>query len=1129
MIGRFWWSSVLTLTAAMCLMVAAPNAAKAADITVDGPNGRIQYDPLATPRRPGLIDPSCGLVVGGFAVASSSCDSQYGREWEGLSATDFFTFQTSVYAAPDPDIAVGPDDILTIVNRQIVRYPNPNAPSGTNANGTASVAYDGNVQGLFSPTSRQFLDGWLGTVALTELCPTTPRSNLSCQIENASVRYDQMQGRFLVLFTVIDTGLVHCNGCVASPSQGTGTIAFRRKASWVLISSRWALGCGGASGVTAINIGSTCTPNTLPATPGIPGNTTFFTTPQPPGTSAAINTGNAGGINTNWVMSYGTPDGSCDSVCLFGNVNSISDLRRGGVFAGARIIDCNNTAVGDSARVCYFPSSARLGLDNDNIVISSSVYNDNIPLPTRGFTLQANGLVPAWEGTRTRVLKKSAVYTGISSTPGCASTMCPGASQLNPQLQGDFYDLFTVATPYTFDALVLRTLPTGIDQSMTGLNYEPEHVRGRSLASYNGNANVGPCDGGSPPVATCNGISTGVPVPVASPGTQPLGTQFSALWGTVDQGFIGAIPQTLLYHRAITYTRTINGTLGTNVGNTPAVVNQPLIVGGIPTLGDIQSHTVPGFISPNSIVQRDKLDQTTQNNDGLPTPWLYVGDDRPHRVISREGHRYIARVGNSSGVGFPAGGLEANRATVIYDIVQKLNPGTAAFEIYNTSWGNGSFYAPMFDTPANVVQYGSISPINVQPFLEKLFVGTVFPALSPMDSRTFSYSSMAGTALAACKGLNPGVGSPLTGNTTSVRAYPALFDIRCGEDAYDTALALRHPVTGAFTPGDFRIDLQPSGFPSQLVPFGIRGGAATDPNNLGLWLYGAYAKGRVSSVNGFGSWGTYVAHYPLTFPLRDPYNNSVGAYSDVPPGHPFFTYIQTAKQTEIDPGSRTAATFGLNDLVLRKTMALWTLRAQMDENAITAYLNSTGGIFCSFADVLCPGVSGPVTNTTGGASAGYWRYIEAMYRRGYTKGCSDSNDGQRRFCPDRTLTRGEMSVFVIRAKMNSVFPTVTSGTFTTALCSPGAFPGTPFLGQPTQVTQVGDQFGLFVGCTQYFSDVPTNHPYFAFIQKMRELRITNGTSFPTTVAPAASNATFSPDNTLTKGELMTFLVRAFFP
>ncbi|HUQ93751.1 MAG TPA: S-layer homology domain-containing protein [Bryobacteraceae bacterium] len=382
----------------------------------------------------------------------------------------------------------------------------------------------------------------------------------------------------------------------------------------------------------------------------------------------------------------------------------------------------------------------------------------------------------------------------------------------------------------------------------------------------------------------------------------------------------------------------------------------------------------------------------------------------------------------------------------------------------------------------------------------------MFPALAPTDPRNFHYGNIAGQALLACKGQEPGVNA-------SVAAFPGLFDIRCGEDAYDTAQAYRHPVTGAFTPADFRIDIQPVNFPQQIVPFGIRGGAATDPNNLGLWLYGAYAKGRLSSINGFGVWGTYLAHYPLTFPIRDPYNNTLASYSDVQPGHPFFIYIQIAKHTEIEPGSRTSSTFNPNGAVARAEMTRWTIRSQMNEAAITAYINSTGGFFCSFADI-CPAAA-PASAVTDTNPSGDWRYVEVMYRRGYTKGCETTNDGQRRFCPARTLTRGEMSVFVIRAKMNSVFPTVASGAFTTTSCQP---PG-------TQAVNVGDQFGLFVGCSPYFSDVPNTHIYYSFIQKMRELRISNGTSYST---PSALG-TYSPDQTLTRGELMTFLVRAFFP
>ncbi|MFN7939809.1 MAG: hypothetical protein U0R19_41160 [Bryobacteraceae bacterium] len=1052
---RLWVPAALAAMCCMSLVLTTPATAQSGPRLVGvGPQGTFDVSAReGNANRPGLIDPNCGLV-GGPAVGSASCDSQSGREWEGLASTDYFTFEPPE-GGPNPDIAVGPDDIVTIINGTIARYPNPNAPSSTNSNGNASVAYNPANTYYFPPTSRQFLDVWLGEVALNELCPTQPRTRATCVIDNGTIRYDQMQGRFVVLFTVVDNGQINCFGCIdslpAPPQQGpivggqggqggqaTGTSADvdvrgavadnTRKASWVLIVSKWATGCQGsiALGSGGSNVGGVCTPNTNPAVAGLVGNTEFFTTPQPPGPNQS--NPNSGGANTNWIVYYGATDGTCESPCSYGNINSISDRRRGQAApAGAVTIDCRNTAVG-GGNVCYLPTSARIGLDNDNIYIVSSVINDNISTSARTW---AN---PATEGTRLRVHKKAGFYTGVSSVPGANSPLLPGAAQAVVQLQGDFYDLWGNSTrPYAFDQTVVQDILNGGQRTVFGLHYEPEHVRGRALATFSGNANVS--------------------------------NAFYAIWGAVDQGYNLATPaQNLLYHRTITYTRMVAGDIGVNTGNIPATVNNTKIQGGIPTLQAYQSHQVPAFTNPNSVSQKDKLVQPNPNNV-LPTPYIYVGDDRPHRVISREGHRYIARVGTQSTFRFDG---TSNYSTVIYDIVQKLSPNVVGKEIYNTAWGNGRFYAPMFDTPANVVQYGAISPINVQPFLEKLFVGTTFPPLAPTDPRTFSYGLISGQSLISCKGQEPGT-------STSNSSYPGLFDMRCGEDAYDTVAVTQHATTGSYTTGDFQVSNQPTGFAQQIVPFPIRGGAATDPNNMGFWAYGAYAKGRLASVPGYGQWGTYVAHYPLTFPLRDPYNNSVSSYSDVPPGHPFFTYIQIAKQTEIDPGSRTSTAFTPDGTVLRRDMAKWVVRSQMDEGGITNYLNSTGGIFCSFADVQCPGTGGVVTDTTGATE---WRYIELMFRRGYTKGCNATTDAQRRFCPGDQLSRGQMSAFIIRAKMNSVFPTVTSGA-ATASCLPTG----------TAVTQVGDQFGLYAGCTPYFSDVPNNHTFFAFIQKMRELRI----------------------------------------
>src|SRR5579871_6215703 len=126
------------------------------------------------------------------------------KYWDGLglggASTNYFTQVPYIVQPPNPQIAAGPDDILTIVNRTISRYPNPNAAGNT---GTLNP-YN------YPPTEFVPLDVWMGLTVLgtqaggAALCPSGTGSNSSCVIDNASVRYDQLQGRFLVLFTVTD-------------------------------------------------------------------------------------------------------------------------------------------------------------------------------------------------------------------------------------------------------------------------------------------------------------------------------------------------------------------------------------------------------------------------------------------------------------------------------------------------------------------------------------------------------------------------------------------------------------------------------------------------------------------------------------------------------------------------------------------------------------------------------------------------------------------------------------------------------------------------------------------------------------------------------------------------------------
>jgi hypothetical protein len=342
-----------------------------------------------------------------------------------------------------------------------------------------------------------------------------------------------------------------------------------------------------------------------------------------------------------------------------------------------------------------------------------------------------------------------------------------------------------------------------------------------------------------------------------------------------------------------------------------------------------------------------------------------------------------------------------------------------------------------------------------------------------------------------------------------------------------------------------------------IIPFSARGGASTDPNDGSLWLYGEFAKNRLSTVPGPGQWGTSVANYALSFPATDPYGNDNTYFQDVQPtGSPdssFFTWIQIAKNLGLavpsatgpctinngntpilqPPAPGTTPTpspstlgcpyFGPDTIVTRAEMAYWVVKAQMDETQVTNFLCATGGDpsglspqcaggtpASTFSDLGSAGGSilnpflgaNPALGIVGVTNGQLMRYIEVMARRGYTKGCQNTIDPTSAYCPNLPVTRAQMSVFLIRAKMNNVFPTTLSGIPLTA----------PY----------GDNFGTYLPPVPYFSDVtasdPVVGPYYPYIQKMRELRITNGTG----------GVTFSPNNNLTRKEIATFVVRAFF-
>jgi hypothetical protein len=108
-------------------------------------------------------------------------------------------------------------------------------------------------------------------------------------------------------------------------------------------------------------------------------------------------------------------------------------------------------------------------------------------------------------------------------------------------------------------------------------------------------------------------------------------------------------------------------------------------------------------------------------------------------------------------------------------------------------------------------------------------------------------------------------------------------------------------------------------------------------------------------------------------------------------------------------------------------------------------------------------------------SSDYWayNYIIAIYNAGITVGCSQN---PLKYCPEDSVTRGQMAAFIIRALYGE------------------SFSYTP---------------------TPYFSDVPSNHNFFKYVQRLRDDGIT------------VVSSTYGVNDIVTRAQMAAFLARAF--
>ena len=182
-------------------------------------------------------------------------------------------------------------------------------------------------------------------------------------------------------------------------------------------------------------------------------------------------------------------------------------------------------------------------------------------------------------------------------------------------------------------------------------------------------------------------------------------------------------------------------------------------------------------------------------------------------------------------------------------------------------------------------------------------------------------------------------------------------------------------------------------------------------------------------------------------------------FVDVSPADPLLPWIEALYAAGLTAGCATSAPeFCPDDIVTRAQAAVFVVRGVLGPDVVPP--PATGGVFDD------------VTPTSFAAA-----WIEQLGRLGLTAGC-----GSRRYCPAASLQRGQAAVLLLRARHGAGY-------------------------QPPAPTG------------SVFADVPTAHPFAAWIEQLAREGITGGCG--------TGPARFCPDTPTTRGEMAVLLVGTF--
>ncbi len=384
---------------------------------------------------------------------------------------------------------------------------------------------------------------------------------------------------------------------------------------------------------------------------------------------------------------------------------------------------------------------------------------------------------------------------------------------------------------------------------------------------------------------------------------------------------------------------------------------------------------------------------------------LFIGDWGNNVVRELEAGGAIATVAGSGVAGFSGDNGPATLASLSMPGGVAID---AACNLYIADTGNS--------------RIRKVAGLTVTPGV--IYLDATAQAGPPVSVTALGSCSWAATPGASWIAVNPGGGGTVTfsvqANTTGT---PRTGPIDIGSQAVSITQRETAEIFADVAPSDYFFD-----FADVMYSDNITAGCSTTPLDYCPDATTTRAEMAVFLIEAIE--GSYNFTYTTS-----PY------FTDVPASSPFFKFVQKLKDLGITSGCSTTL-FCPDDPVTRGEMAVFVIQSRYGTVPFT-YPSTP-----YFSDVP--------------ASSPYFPFVQKLAQAGITGGC-----GGGLYCPNDSLTRGQMAVFVVTGLLNQLLPAATPYLAAAApnTASPGQAATVTVTGVNTHFAQATTQVAAAAGIT----------------------------------------------------------------